>query len=566
MAITADSVVVDLIANTGQHDASVMRSASVFEDASRRSLRAANEIERAAQRTGYAQRNIGRQIDDIGAQVAGGQSPFLIIAQQAPQVADALADVQSKAGRVAAFFAGPWGAALLAAASVVGVLVSNLDESSRASDGAGKGHEFVKLTVDQLITAIDDLAESQAQENKTKVDALRESKAYAAYLYVQADAIRTVTRATLEGAIAEQAARKVRAQAIGPRGDIAALGLEGGDSTIAFLQSQLAKLDAGVMTARQSYRAATANLVEFAASSDAAAKATQRFEQSVKSLKEQYASGVIKTQSELNRKIAEATTLRDRETAAIKRQRDTSSRGRSSSGGRVETAAQRFERQQREDDAEERRRSVSINDILNRPGGISDRVNADNERIVKEFNGKLDTERKLQAYREDNVRSLASLYESAFTDGARGIGRALESALISAIAKALAEKTVDSFGSFATSLTSAFGFGRASGGYVAPGQMVRVNEGSAPGRVEGFRPLGAGHIVPLGRMNAQPARGGVTVLQTVAVDARGAVMNDQFAEMILARSGEQAVLAAQFAASAGAAPFASATRPRLPGT
>ena len=45
-------------------------------------------------------------------------------------------------------------------------------------------------------------------------------------------------------------------------------------------------------------------------------------------------------------------------------------------------------------------------------------------------------------------------------------------------------------------------FGRASGGYVAPGQFYRVNEAASPGRVEGFMSRDGGRIVPLGQMNA----------------------------------------------------------------
>lgn len=60
-------------------------------------------------------------------------------------------------------------------------------------------------------------------------------------------------------------------------------------------------------------------------------------------------------------------------------------------------------------------------------------------------------------------------------------------------------------------------FGRASGGFVAAGQMYRVNEGASPGRVEGFRPTGSGHIIPLGQMNAMAAQsgrgGGVAVVR-----------------------------------------------------
>ena len=69
-------------------------------------------------------------------------------------------------------------------------------------------------------------------------------------------------------------------------------------------------------------------------------------------------------------------------------------------------------------------------------------------------------------------------------------------------------------------------FGRASGGPVQGGQMYRVNEAGAPGRVEGFIPQGSGTIVPLGRMNAMSAggQGGGTAVVRVElsgdIDAR----------------------------------------------
>ncbi|UPT53056.1 hypothetical protein [Synechococcus phage Yong-M3-232] len=50
-------------------------------------------------------------------------------------------------------------------------------------------------------------------------------------------------------------------------------------------------------------------------------------------------------------------------------------------------------------------------------------------------------------------------------------------------------------------------FGRSSGGFVQAGRPYRVNEGSAPGRVEAFVPNTSGQIIPLGRMNAV-AQGG----------------------------------------------------------
>lgn len=79
-------------------------------------------------------------------------------------------------------------------------------------------------------------------------------------------------------------------------------------------------------------------------------------------------------------------------------------------------------------------------------------------------------------------------------------------------------------GSIGTFFSSLFG-GRASGGHVRGGNMYRVTDG------EGFQPAGSGKIIPLGRMRAAGGGGGVTLQQTVNVDARG-VNPEGFAEHI----------------------------------
>ncbi|MDF0543331.1 phage tail length tape measure family protein [Sphingobium sp. H39-3-25] len=85
-------------------------------------------------RIANAQRNLGRQIADVGASLSSGSSPFMVLAQQAPQVADALTDMGGRASKVAAFFTGPWGAALLAAGSIVGVLAGKALEAGVSVD------------------------------------------------------------------------------------------------------------------------------------------------------------------------------------------------------------------------------------------------------------------------------------------------------------------------------------------------------------------------------------------------------------------------------------------------
>ena len=74
-------------------------------------------------------------------------------------------------------------------------------------------------------------------------------------------------------------------------------------------------------------------------------------------------------------------------------------------------------------------------------------------------------------------------------------------------------------GNFLASIGSLFG--RASGGYVAPGQMVRVNESGSPGRVEGWQPTGSGKVIPMGQMNAMAAKSSSGGIVTVRLDLSG---------------------------------------------
>lgn len=140
MAVTADSVIIELEARTGSFNSSVAGASGTFDRSMSQIERSASRAEvvvaRSAGQIANSQRNLGRQIADVGTQLASGSSPFLILAQQAPQFADALADGQGRAARFASFFAGPWGAALLAGASVIGVMVGKLFDLDKAHDSA----------------------------------------------------------------------------------------------------------------------------------------------------------------------------------------------------------------------------------------------------------------------------------------------------------------------------------------------------------------------------------------------------------------------------------------------
>lgn len=84
-------------------------------------------------------------------------------------------------------------------------------------------------------------------------------------------------------------------------------------------------------------------------------------------------------------------------------------------------------------------------------------------------------------------------------------------------------------------------FGRASGGYVGPGQTVRVNE--QRGGVELLR-MGSqgGHVIPLGQANARAARptGGITVIAPQQFDLRGVMMTEKVLAQMDQRNREYA--------------------------
>jgi hypothetical protein len=117
----------------------------------------------------------------------------------------------------------------------------------------------------------------------------------------------------------------------------------------------------------------------------------------------------------------------------------------------------------------------------------------------------------------------------------------IEQVLIRPIAEALSKQgggggIGDIFSSVIGSL-----FGRASGGAVNAGQMYRVNEGSSPGRVEGFIPRGSGTIIPLGQMNAMVGSGGASArMFNITVDARNSVTPADFAQQLSAVILQQA--------------------------
>ncbi|MFV0642915.1 MAG: hypothetical protein ACK5NN_00190 [Sphingomonadaceae bacterium] len=85
-------------------------------------------------RAGY--QNLGRQVQDVAVMMQGGANLGTIVATQGGQIADAVAQMGGRFSGFAAFLAGPWGAAVIVAGSVLANFVSGLFDAEDAQGAA----------------------------------------------------------------------------------------------------------------------------------------------------------------------------------------------------------------------------------------------------------------------------------------------------------------------------------------------------------------------------------------------------------------------------------------------
>lgn len=691
----ADSVVIDLIAKVDKADADVKRYAANFEASmkrveasssvveSKQEQRARRDIARrlrlqeairkesnqvvvSAAQAANATRNLGRQVADVGVGLASGQSIFLILAQQAPQVADALTDVGGKAARVASFFAGPWGAALLAAGSILGVLAGNLLSASDAADTKKKAAK-------SLTDAIRELNDETSATIRTSEQSAQAQYAEAGGLLEKARAARVAYRDILKLALAEAESRRAAGQGTGATAGAGggmgqAMGQIMADKEVIRLRGALAQATTNVATATDTVRKAQIPLLNqrAAEATDAATAATKRYERSLARLNEQRVADKISD----DEYVRQQTTLIRTRDAALDKIRSAPKESRSAEAAAKKEARElqsalvdvqnafdpaaasareyakvlrdiadlkavgaispeaaetysnaarlaKFAKQQAEDDAEEAKRNGIIEGIRGRPGGISDASDrfetAIKSRADDRMKAELGVNNRLAEDQEARVRDLASIYEDAFLGGTGSIWEQFKREGVKAIALLLAKFTVlqaaqggggfgNILGNLGKAASSAFGgssfgglgslfgnsssivagdqsskdvadviklfpgFGRASGGHVSAGQLVRVNEGASPGNVEGWRPQGSGDVIPLGRMKAARG-GGMTIVNAPQFNLRGAVVTKElYADMerISASSARRAAGGA-FVASQRSAPGTIAQYQKLKG-
>lgn len=80
----------------------------------------------------HATAQLGMQFNQFGTQIAGGTSPLLAFQQQIGDVGYALSGMGGPLGKIGSFLAGPWGVAIMVAATALGPYITSLLETKDA--------------------------------------------------------------------------------------------------------------------------------------------------------------------------------------------------------------------------------------------------------------------------------------------------------------------------------------------------------------------------------------------------------------------------------------------------
>lgn len=270
---------------------------------------------------------LGYQISDLGVQLGmaansanTGKLALMAFSQQVPQIVQAISLMRGTAGGFAGFMAGPWGAALIAAGSILGTLALAHQDAAGASD-------VHKDAAEDLTKALDDL------HNAT----VRESRSTQASVQVdidKANGMRQRAVETRKAAIAQLEATKATLNATrdglfaGQAGPAAGIAVGSYMNRAAELDAEIAKQNAQIGKADETIRLKRGAQIRqrVAEAFDPSAAAAGRYERTLDSLNASLLAGKI-SEGAYRAEVEKATTARNAATEAARRH-DTASEGR----------------------------------------------------------------------------------------------------------------------------------------------------------------------------------------------------------------------------------------------
>lgn len=140
----------------------IQRQAQAQRDVDVRSMGAQNAM--------YVQ--LGYQAQDVTASMASGIDPLVILAQQAGQTAAAMSGMGGVMGRVAAFVAGPWGAAIIGATLLIAYLIDANEEAETATKDVMNAEDRRKMKLKELTTSLKEYVKAQREANQTTLEGI----------------------------------------------------------------------------------------------------------------------------------------------------------------------------------------------------------------------------------------------------------------------------------------------------------------------------------------------------------------------------------------------------------
>ena len=258
-----------------------MRSAQGFNAASGGVVASAG-----AQRAGMQQ--LSFQIGDVAQQFALGTSPMVIFAQQGGQVVQALSMMRGSAGGLLGFLAGPWGAVIMGAGMILGMLFTNTKKTEQGTLDLADALNIQAMSARELIGAINQLNTAQNKANATSYQTEVQARANAVAILNQAIANRELAKTELQLAIARFQGQGITSKA----------GLElksAYAAQVGAARALLGELETGAAKAQNLLKAADVPLIrrQAAAATDAAAAATLRYDKAELALRNSFMAGKL---------------------------------------------------------------------------------------------------------------------------------------------------------------------------------------------------------------------------------------------------------------------------------
>lgn len=253
------------------------------------------------------------QIGDVATMFAMGAPPMRIFASQGTQVVQAVSMMTNSTKGLIGFLAGPWGAVMLGAVTILGSLAASHDSAGAATDKH-------KDAADELTQAMKELDDATASEMQSTQASIKTTIAKANALMTQAGAAREAAVAELQLAKARLEGARAGARSGEPGAEGIALVLPSIEADTKRIQAEIDKQESIINRGARVLRGQRGKQIqqEVEEKFDAATAAAGKYERRLDSLNGMLRFGII-NETSYRAALEEATATRNKEEEAARK-------------------------------------------------------------------------------------------------------------------------------------------------------------------------------------------------------------------------------------------------------